>query len=92
MNSEARQLQSVVFTDGLIELSWSDNGRNRFHPIRLRDVCRSDACGDPYRASPPGILQLAFPHSDLIDAMTRSRIESITSAEIGFARKLPTRI
>jgi hypothetical protein len=46
-----------------------------------------------------GILQkegveylLAFPHSGLIDAMTRSRIESITSAEKGFARKLPTRI
>jgi gamma-butyrobetaine dioxygenase len=47
MNSEARQLQSAAFTDGLIELCWSDNSRNRFHPIWLRDVCRCDACGDP---------------------------------------------
>jgi gamma-butyrobetaine dioxygenase len=47
MNSETRQLESAVIRDGVIELNWSDNSHNRFHPIWLRDNCRCSECGDP---------------------------------------------
>ena len=47
MNSEIRQLESAAMRDGAIELEWSDNSHNRFHPIWLRDNCRCSECGDP---------------------------------------------
>ena len=47
MNSETRQLESAAMRDGMIELNWSDNSLNRFHPIWLRDNCRCTECGDP---------------------------------------------
>ena len=43
MNSETRQLESAVMHDKVIELNWSDNSHNRFHPIWLRDNCRCTA-------------------------------------------------
>jgi len=47
MHRAARQLQSADFVDAMIELSWSDDSHNRYHPIWLRDNCRCEHCGDP---------------------------------------------
>jgi len=47
MNSEAPQIKSASHSDGVIDLQWSDDGRDRFHCIWLRDACRCEICGDP---------------------------------------------
>jgi len=47
MNHEAPQLRSASHVDGLIELQWSDDSRNSYHCIWLRDGCRCETCGDP---------------------------------------------
>lgn len=47
MRRETVSLQSAEIVDGQVELTWRDGGRNRFHPLWLRDNCRCDECGDP---------------------------------------------
>jgi gamma-butyrobetaine dioxygenase len=61
MQHPARHLVSADFTDAMIELGWSDDGRNRYHPIWLRDNCRCELCGDPaigYRSLRLSALEL----------------------------------
>jgi alpha-ketoglutarate-dependent taurine dioxygenase len=47
MNEEAPQLRSATYSNGMIELQWSDHSSNRYHCIWLRDACRCEACGNP---------------------------------------------
>ncbi len=47
MHHADRQLTSACLLDNCIELCWSDDSRNYYHPVWLRDNCRCSDCGDP---------------------------------------------